>query len=67
MRLNDARKDPDAEMNALSFSEYLLRVQEGIALSDGGRIVKPRSLIFVSTETTNDTAKLLTDGVFREG
>ena len=66
MRLHELRKDPAADDESRAFPDYLLRVGEVRTLSNEGKIVLPRSINIVSTETSDDTAKLLTDSVFKE-
>ena len=64
MRLNELRKDPLADKDALLFPEYLLRVGEGQALSDEGRIGLPKSINLIEAQGSDEKARLLVDNVF---
>ena len=64
MRLNDLRKDPNADEDALAFPEFLLRVGEGRTLTDEGRIGLPKSVNFVDSPITDEKARRLVDCVF---
>ena len=63
--MNKLREDPDADSDALSFPEFIMRVGEGKTYSDEGKIGLPRSINIVGTEMSDDTTNFLSDRVFR--
>ena len=64
MRLEELRKDPFADEDALNFPEFLLKVGEGRALTDDGRVGLPKSVNFVDAKVPDDKARIIADKVF---